>query len=150
MENVFQNYLINDDREKTDLEFVHRELSQSYWAKNIPVETVRRGIENSVCFNVFLNAQQIGFARVITDKSTFGYLCDVIVNEQHRGKGLGKALMQFIMAHPDLQGFRRFTLGTRDAHGLYEQFGFHAPKFPDRLMEISRPGLYEKKENFSS
>ena|ERR1044072_5291703 len=146
MENVFQDYLINDEREKTDLEFVHRELSQSYWAKNIPLEIVRRGIENSVCFNIFRDKEQVGFARVITDKSTFGYLCDVIINEQHRGKGLGKALMKFIMEHPDLQGFRRFTLGTRDAHGLYEQFGFHTPKFPDRQMEISRPGLYENKK----
>jgi GNAT superfamily N-acetyltransferase len=146
MEELFGNYSIDDIRENADLDFVHRELAESYWAKNIPKDIVRRAIENSMCFNIFIGEEQVGFARVITDKSTFGYLCDVIITEKHRGKGLGKALMKFIMAHPDLQGFRRFTLGTKDAHSLYEQFGFHAPKAPERLMEISRPGLYEKKE----
>lgn len=135
---------LNDHVSESDLQFVHRELSSSYWAKNIPFETVKKAAENSISFNVFTGKEQVAFARVITDKSTFAYLCDVIVTEKHRRKGIGKELMQFIMAHPDLQGLRRFTLATHDAHSLYEKFGFGPPKFPGRQMEISKPGLYEQ------
>lgn len=142
METLFGSYRINDDAGQTDLHFAHRELSQSYWSKNIPFETVARAAANSICFNVFDANEQVAFARVITDKATFAYLCDVIVNEQHRGKGIGKAMMKFIMEHPDLQGLRRFTLGTKDAHGLYEKFGFTAPPFPERQMEINRRNIY--------
>lgn len=139
-------YRINDDFHSTDLAFAHRELAASYWAKDIPFETVRRAAENSLCFNVFHGSTQVAFARVITDKATYAYLCDVVVTEAHRGKGIGKALMAFIMKHPDLQGLRRFTLATKDAHGLYEPFGFKAPDDPSRLMEIVRRDIYTKKE----
>lgn len=142
MENSFGNFRINDHSAETDLEFVHRELCKSYWAENIPFAIVKKAAENSVCFNVFMEKEQVAFARVVTDKATFAYLCDVIVNENHKSKGIGKALMQFIMAHPDLQGLRRFTLATKDAHSLYEKFGFTLQKMPERQMEITRPGLY--------
>ena len=141
---TINGYTISDDRNKTDLEFVHREIANSYWAKKIPFETLKRGIENSICFNVFKNEKQIAFARVISDQATFAYLCDVIVTETERGNGIGKMLMKFILKHPDLQGLRRFTLGTKDAHGLYEGFGFKPLSFPDRHMEINRSGLYEQ------
>lgn len=137
-------FTISEDKNKLDAGFIHRELAASYWAKNIPMEIVKRGIENSMCFGIYHNDEQIGFARVISDKATFAYLCDVIVTEKWRGKGAGKQLMAHIMAHPDLQGLRRFTLGTLDAHELYRKFGFTAPKFPERLMEINVPGIYER------
>ena len=145
METISGELRINNHSAESDLQFVHRELSGSYWAKNIPFATVKKAVENSICFNVFIGAEQVAFARVISDRSTFAYLCDVIVSEKHQRKGIGKTLMQFIIAHPDLQGLRRFTLGTKDAHGLYEKFGFTSPKFPDRLMEINRPNIYEQK-----
>lgn len=146
MELISGKLRINDHFAESDLAFAHRELTNSYWAKNIPFGTVKKAAENSICFNVFIGSEQVAFARVITDKATFAYLCDVIVAEKHQRKGIGKALMQFIMDHPDLQGLRRFTLGTKDAHGLYEKFGFTSPKFPDRLMEINVPGIYEKRK----
>lgn len=146
MENTLGNFRMNDHSAETDLEFVHKELSNSYWAKNIPFAIVKKATENSICFNVFDGKQQIAFARVISDKATFAYLCDVIVTEKYKAKGIGKALMQFIMTYPDLQGLRRFTLATKDAHALYEKFGFTAPAKPERLMEISRPGLYSQEE----
>ncbi|CAN5330645.1 GNAT family N-acetyltransferase [soil metagenome] len=144
MEQIFKIYRINDNAEESNLQFVHHELSNSYWAKNIPFETVKKSLENSICFNVFLGKEQIGFARVITDKSTFAYLCDVIIAENFQRKGIGKALMQFIMDYPELQGLRRFLLGTKDAHALYEKFGFATPEFPDRQMEIRNPDIYNK------
>ena len=144
MEKTAGEFRINDHFSESDLQFAHRELSNSYWSKNIPFATVKKAAENSICFNVFIGDEQVAFARVITDKATFAYLCDVIVAEKHQRKGVGKALMQFIMDHPDLQGLRRFTLGTKDAHGLYEKFGFTPPKFPERQMEIGRPGIYEE------
>jgi GNAT superfamily N-acetyltransferase len=145
METLKGNLRINDHCNESDLHFAHRELSSSYWAKDIPFETVKKAAENSMCFNVFIGDEQVAYARVITDKTTYAYLCDVIVAQAHQRKGIGKALVEFIIAHPDLQGLRRFTLGTKDAHGLYEKFGFTAPKFPERWMEINRNGLYEKR-----
>jgi GNAT superfamily N-acetyltransferase len=97
---------------------------------------VDRSIDNSVCFGLYDGEQQVGFARVVTDAATFAYLGDVFVLEPHRGRGLGKRLMEAVMAHPDVQGVRRFMLATADAHALYEQFGFHAPRDPDLLMEL--------------
>ncbi|HTF05109.1 MAG TPA: GNAT family N-acetyltransferase, partial [Bacteroidia bacterium] len=135
METVFT---ITEDKTRFDIDFIHAELAKSYWAKGIPKKIVQRGIENSLCFGIYSGEQQIGFARVITDKATFAYLCDVIVTESFRGRGAGKQLMTYIMAHPDLRGLRRFTLGTQDAHELYRKYGFTAPQFPDRQMEINR------------
>jgi GNAT superfamily N-acetyltransferase len=136
---MISGYTFSTDKEKLDIDVIHGFLSQSYWAKNIPVEIVKRSIENSLCFGVYHLDKQIGFARVISDFASFGYLADVFILEEHRGKGLSKKLMEQIMAHPQLQGLRRFCLGTRDAHKLYEQFGFNVIKAPERFMEILHP-----------
>jgi GNAT superfamily N-acetyltransferase len=138
-------FTINDDRAQTDIAFVHYELAHSYWAEQIPKDIVSKAVENSLCINVFSEGKQVAFARVVTDKCTYAYLCDVIVTESARGKGVGKSMMKFIMEHPDLQGLRRFTLATRDAHGLYEQFGFEVTKNPQNMMEIVRRDIYKQK-----
>lgn len=137
-------FTISEDKTKLDVEFIHRELADSYWSKNIPRHIVEKGIEHSMCFGIYDGELQIGFARVISDRATFAYLCDVIITQNYRGRGAGKQLMNYIMAHPDLQGLRRFTLGTLDAHELYKKYGFATPRFPERQMEISVPGIYEK------
>jgi GNAT superfamily N-acetyltransferase len=129
-------YLVTADHARIDFEVVHGFLSRSYWAENIPRETMAKAIANSLCFSLFKGDEQIGFARVVTDRSTFAYLADVFVLEAHRGNGLGAWFMSVLFSHPDLQGLRRFQLATRDAHGLYRRFGFEAPKDPSRLMEI--------------
>ena len=136
------NYWITTDARKLDLDAIHAFLSRSFWAEGIPKETVAKAIANSLCFGLFDGANQVGFARVVTDRSTFAYLCDVYVLETHRGMGLGKWLIETVMAHPDLQGLRRFQLVTRDAHGLYSRHGFETPAHPDRQMEIFRHGMY--------
>jgi N-acetylglutamate synthase-like GNAT family acetyltransferase len=138
-----EGYLISSDPGRLDLEAVHGFIAQSYWAKNIPRPLVERTISNSLCWGVYHEAAQVGFARVITDKATFAYLCDVFIFPEHRGKGLSKALVATILAHPDLQGLRRWMLVTADAQSLYEQFGFTAVSQPERHMEIHRPGMYE-------
>ena len=136
-------YLISNDKSKLDIAFIHHFLSvESYWAKNIPVDVVKKSIEGSLCFGLYLAGKQIGFARMITDGATFGYLADVFVDANHRGKGLSKWLMQTIMQHPDLQGLRRISLATKDAHGLYEQFGFKPLNDADRFMQIKRENPY--------
>src|SRR5262252_8720768 len=117
-------YVISTDRSRIDVAAVHAFLSRSYWAPGIPEDTVRRGIAGAICFGIYHGGAQVGFARVITDQATYAYLADVYVLEEHRGRGLAKWLMEVIMAHPDLQGLRRFALSTRDAHALYRQFGF--------------------------
>lgn len=137
-------FTISEDKNKLDIAFIHRELAGSYWSKKIPRSIVERAIENSICFGVYDGDAQIGFARVISDKATFAYLCDVIITSDYRGRGAGKQLMTHIMAHPDLQGLRRFTLGTLDAHELYRKYGFDAMRYPERQMEILVPGIYEK------
>jgi GNAT superfamily N-acetyltransferase len=132
---MFSNYIISTDKTKIDVELVHHYLSnKSYWAKNIPLDIVKSSIENSVCFSLFYKETQIGFARVITDKATFGYLADVFILEPHRGKGLSKWLMQTIFEYTELQGFRSWMLGTKDAHGLYEKFGFKLTNDTTRIM----------------
>ncbi len=135
-------YSITTDPQKMDLDAVHGYLSRSFWAEGIPKDTVARAMANSLCFGVFDAGEQVGFARVVTDRATFAYLCDVYVLESHRGRGLGKWLIETVMAHPDLQGLRRFQLVTRDAHGLYSRHGFSTPLNPDRYMEIFRHGMY--------
>ncbi len=137
-------YFVSTDKSKLNIDVVHAFLSTSYWAKGIPRSIVEKCIENSLCFGVYRRDEQVGFARVISDYATYAYLADVFILEQHRGKGLSKLLMQEIMAHPNLQRLRRFQLMTKDAHGLYRQFGFTESKIPDRLMEITRPDLYER------
>ena len=135
-------YQVSTDPARIDLDVVHGYLAQSYWAEEIPRDLVARSIEHSIPFGLYHGSRQVGFARVITDRATFAYLGDVFVLEEERGNGLGVWLMEVIMSHPDLQGLRRFMLATRDAHGLYQKFGFQAPALPERLMEILQPGLY--------
>lgn len=136
-------YEISTDRARLDVALIHRWLSQeSYWAKGAPRAVVERSIANALCFGIYdADGTQVGFARVITDKATFAYLGDVFVVEAHRGRGLSKRLMQTIVDHPDLQGLRRWMLATRDAHGLYAQFGF-GPVVAERLMERLDPDIY--------
>ena len=137
-------FLISTDRARVDLEVVHNFLTNCYWAKGIPREVVSRSIENSLCFGVYDGGgAQVGFARVISDFATYAYVADVFVLESHRGRGLGKGLMECIMQHPALQGLRRWNLSTLDAHELYAQFGFVPPIWPERYMEILRPNIYE-------
>jgi GNAT superfamily N-acetyltransferase len=138
------DYEISTDPARIDAVMVHGFLTNSYWAKGIPLETVRLSIENSLCFGIYHGHRQIGFARVITDRATFAYLGDVFVLEPWRGRGLSKWLMQCIMGHPDLQGLRRWMLVTGDAHGLYQQYGFSALKAPERWMEIHHADIYAR------
>jgi ribosomal protein S18 acetylase RimI-like enzyme len=128
-----------------DLDAVHAYLARSYRAREIPKGLVARAIRGSLCFGLFKDDRQVGFARVATDKTTFAYLCDVYVLEDFQGRGLGKWLMDAVVAHPDLQGLRRFVLATRDAHGLYERYGFSKLARPEIFMEINRRDMYAAK-----
>jgi GNAT superfamily N-acetyltransferase len=143
---IFQNgYCISTDKSRIDIAAVHEYLSNhSYWSAGIPFETVKRSIEHSLCFGIYKDERQVGFARVITDQATYAYLADVFVVSSERGKGLSKWLMTAILGYPALQGLRRFVLATRDAHGLYEQFGFTVYKDPERLMSRHDPDVYKK------
>ncbi|WP_132051021.1 GNAT family N-acetyltransferase [Pseudocnuella soli] len=136
------DFTITTSKDLIDVPYVHRFLSRSYWAQDIPAEVVARSIEGSLCFSVLRQNNQVGFARVITDGATFAYLADVFIDEAFRGLGLSKWLMETIVAYPSLTGLRRFLLVTRDAHGLYEQFGFTPIAHPENFMSIHRPGLY--------
>jgi GNAT superfamily N-acetyltransferase len=137
------NFRISTDQSKLDIPLIHRFLSeQSTWAKNIPLATLERAIKNSLCFGGFIDSSQVAFARVITDYATFANLVDVFVLPEYRGNGYSKMTMETIIAHPDLQGLRRFTLATSDAHALYAEFGFTAPLRPQSLMERYFPDVY--------
>ena len=137
-------FLISTNREFLDLDVIWGFLTNSYWAKGISRETVARSIEHSLCFGIYdAEGSQVGFARVISDRATYAFLGDVFVLESHRGRGLSKWLMECIVKHPELQGLRRWTLLTRDAHGLYSQFGFTSVKAPRWYMELHRPNIYE-------
>jgi GNAT superfamily N-acetyltransferase len=134
---------ITDDRARMDVDTIHRYLSEeSYWAANIPRDVVERAIANSLCFGAFDGDAQIGFARVITDSATFAYLADVFVLPSHRGRGIAKEIMETVLAHPELQGLRRWHLVTRDAHALYAQFGFVPLEAPERHMAIAVKNAY--------
>lgn len=135
-------YVIDCDPTRLDLDVIHGYLCHSYWSPGVPRDIVARAVAGSLCFGIYQGPQQVGFGRVVTDRATFGYLADVFVLEAHRGLGLGKRLVETVMAHPDLQDIRRFMLATRDAHGLYAQFGFDALAAPARLMEKIRPKPY--------
>jgi GNAT superfamily N-acetyltransferase len=136
------NFLISTDPSRLDVRAIHAYLDRSYWAAGIPMDVLERAIRGSLCFGLYDGDRQIGFARTVTDRATFAYLADVYVLESYRGQGLAKWMMRVIMAHPDLQGLRRFALATKDAHGLYAQFGFAPLARPDRQMEIARPDVY--------
>lgn len=135
-------FSISTEPARLDVDAIHAFLSNSYWAAGIPRSVVERSIAGSLCFGVYNGAQQVGFARIITDQATFAYLADVYVLQEHRGRGLGRWLMELIMAHPAVQGLRRFSLVTRDAHGLYSQFGFRSLQSPENHMEIRRTDVY--------
>jgi GNAT superfamily N-acetyltransferase len=137
--------VISTDPSRLDRSLVARFLAGSYWAKGIPQEVVDRSIENSLCFGLYHGQKQLGFARVITDFATFAYLADVFVVETSRGEGLGVWLMEVIMGHTRLQHLRRWMLVTRDAHGLYEKFGWRPLSNAERIMEIVDPNIYGKK-----
>lgn len=137
-------FSISTDKSKLDLDVIHNFLSNSYWAKNIPFSVVQKCIDNSFCFGVYEGNKQVGFARVITDYASFAYFSDVFILEEYRGFGLGKWLIETIMAEPDLQGLRRWLLATKDAHWLYRQFGFEELKTPEWFMEIFRADVYKQ------
>jgi GNAT superfamily N-acetyltransferase len=141
---VAGDYEISTDPARLDIGAMHAYLTRSYWSPGIPLATVERAARHSLCFGLYerSSGRQVGLARVVTDHATFAYLCDVYVLEEHRGRGLGKFMMQTVMAHPALTGARRAMLGTRDAHGLYAQYGFHAPPDDGVLMQILRPDMY--------
>ena len=147
-----KDFIISTDKAKLDIALIHYYLStESYWAKNIPLALVQQSIEGAFCFGVYKKESdglllQIGFARVITDHTTFGYLADVFILDAYRGRGISKWLMHEIMNHSQLQGFRRWMLATRDAHSLYTQFGFTSLKNPERIMEIVTPNIYSSKK----
>ena len=143
MEWTKDDYRISTDKKKINVDYVHKFLSQSYWAENIPFDVVRRSINGSLCFALFLGERQIGFARVITDSTTFAYLADVFIDENFRGRGLSKWLMKVIIGHSDLQGLRRFLLATRDAHSLYRKVGFKPLNVIDPWMQIHQPDVYK-------
>ena len=137
-------YLISTDPARLRVEVIHDYLSNySYWATGRSIESVRRSIENSLAFGLYKGEEQVGFARVITDYATFAWLADVFVLEQFRGQGLGKWLVDVILKHPRLQGFRRWVLATKDAHELYRPFGFAELSRPERWMERPDPKMQE-------
>jgi len=138
------DYVVSTDRGRLDPGLIHSFLTASYWATGRPLEVIRRSIDNSLPFGVYTGDRQIGFARVVTDYATFAWVADVFILEEFRGQGLSKWLMEVIISHPELQGFRRWVLATRDAHGLYRQFGFAELKQPDRWMERHDPKTVEK------
>jgi N-acetylglutamate synthase-like GNAT family acetyltransferase len=138
------NFLLSTDRSLLDLDVIHEFLTNCYWAKGIPRDVVARSVEHSPCFGIYHESgEQVGFARVISDFATIAYLGDVFVLESHRGHGLSKWMMECIMQHPALQGLRRWILLTRDAHGLYSQFGFTPLKSAEPYMELHRPDVYQ-------
>ena len=130
-------YEIDTEPSRLDRDLIHDFLSSAYWSPNVPRDVVERSIENSLVFGLYRGDEQVGFARAVTDRSVFAYLADVFVLEPHRGHGLGKWLIETVLAHPDLQGMRRITLGTKDAHTLYERYGFR-PVDSSRLMTLDR------------
>ena len=138
------DYQISTDKSRFDLNLIHDFLNdESYWATGRSLETIKRSIEHSLSFGIYRGDSQVGFARVVTDYATFGWLADVFIVKERRGEGLGKWLMEVILAHPDLQGFRRWTLATKDAHELYRRFGFKELKRPERWMERRDPKAVE-------
>jgi N-acetylglutamate synthase-like GNAT family acetyltransferase len=139
---VLAEYEISTDAHRLNVEVIHKFLKDCYWSPGIPRAIVERAIQNSLCFGVYHPAGQVGFARVVTDKSTFALLADVFILSEHRGKGLSKWLMRYVVGHEDLQGLRRFLLLTSDAHGLYRQFGFEEIGNAWRFMEVVRQYIY--------
>ncbi len=132
---IDSDYFISDEKSLLDLKVIHDFLTNSYWSKGIPVELVKKAIDNSFCAGVYFKNTQIGFARVVTDFTLTALLGDVFILENHRGKGLSKQMMNFLIGHPKLKSIRTWRLATNDAHGLYSQFGFHVIENPENFME---------------
>lgn len=151
MEWTQDSFKISMDKSLLQVEKIHRYLSkEAYWCLNIPREKVEKAIEGSICFGVYDNSQQIGYARIVTDSATFAWLCDVYIEKEYQNQGLGKFLMNSIMEYVNPMNLRRFGLATRDAHGLYSQYGF-SPMPPEnihRMMEIKNNHAYITNENF--
>ncbi|MGF1802312.1 GNAT family N-acetyltransferase [Vibrio gigantis] len=144
---MVQGYRISTDKNHLDFDVIYGFISESYWASGIPKHILEKAISNSFCFGVYDGYDsQVGFARLITDKATFAYLADVFIVENHQGKGLSKWLVESIVSHADLQGLRRVVLATRDAHGLYAQYGFQPIENPEILMQIWHPDVYRESE----
>jgi len=139
-------YEISTDPARLDVDALYAFLSgEAYWSKGIPRHLIERAIENSMVFGLYFGEEQVGYTRVVSDRATYAYLCDVYVLDSHRGKGLGKWLMEMVMGHPELQGLRRWMLATRDAHGLYRQYGFTDLHDPSRFMELWDPDIYRRR-----
>ncbi len=137
-------FFVSTDPGLLDLALMHDFLSRrSYWSPGLPMDVLRRAVAGSLCFGLYEGRRQVGFARMVTDRATFAWLCDVFVLEEYRGRGLSKWLMECVLAHPDLQGLRRIVLGTRDAHGLYSRYGFKSLADPTRFLEIWNPTVYQ-------
>lgn len=141
------NFTISTDPARLDTDVIVDFLRRAYWAKGRPRERTERALANSLVFGIYDGNRQIGIARVVSDYAVFAYLCDVFIHEDYRAHGLGKWLMETVHAHPDLQGLRRWTLATRDAHGLYHQFGWDALANPESWMEILRPFPGEEQDS---
>ena len=137
-----QPYEITSDKSRMSVEAAHAFLTRAYWSPGVPLAIVRKAFDNSLCFAALGNGEQVGFARVVTDKATFAYLADVYVLEEHRGNGLARKMVEAIQGHPKLQGLRRFMLATRDAHDLYARFGFKPLSTPATFMERHKPDAY--------
>jgi len=134
---------ISTDKSRLHIELINSFLvEESYWARERTLEQTKKAIEHSICFGVYAGERQVAFARVVSDRATFAYLGDVFVIQEYQGRGIGKMLMEAIVAHPELQGLRRWVLATRDAHGLYEKYGFTPLKHPERWMELAAPNAY--------
>jgi GNAT superfamily N-acetyltransferase len=142
MEWTRAEFTVSDDAARRDRGVIERFLTQSYWAKNIPSATLDKSLRNSLCFTLLEGDRQVGFARVVSDRATFAYLMDVFVLPEFRERGLAKWLLTCVLGHPELQGLRRWMLGTRDAHGLYSKLGFTPLKRPDTFMERHDPNVY--------
>lgn len=139
MERERDGYLVSTDPARLDVDAIHAFLRRSYWARDLDRERVARSLAGSLCFGLYHDGAQVGLARVVTDRATFAYLCDVYVREEHQHQGLGAWLMTCVLEHEDLQDLRRFLLHTADAHAFYHRFGFEPPTRPGRLLEISAP-----------
>lgn len=137
-------YLMSTDPARLDPKAVHAFLTTAHWCTGISLPLVEKALANSLCFGIYHGKEQVALSRVVTDYATFAYLCDVYVLEAHRGKGLGHWMVECVMTHPDLQNLRRFTLATKDAHGIYGAFGFTPPKAPERQMERHDPDVYKR------
>jgi GNAT superfamily N-acetyltransferase len=137
-------YTISQDKSLLDVDYIHAFLRESYWSPGIPRAVVEQGIAGAICFGMYDGARQVGFARLITDRASFAYLADVFIDPALQGRGLGKQLVGHIMGLDFMAGLRRIMLGTRDAHGLYAQYGFKPLAKPERMMEVARPDLYRQ------